>query len=103
MMPSRQKLPTHRRFMGLFLKSSRMVNAYLLAATRDMNQADDLFQEVSSVLWEKFDTFEEGTAFDAWALTVARLEVLKWKQRLARSKLILSSDVLEALSETTVE
>ena len=48
----------HRTFLKHFLPTAHVLKAYLLAATGDMHAADDLLQEVSSVLWEKLDQYE---------------------------------------------
>ena len=42
---------------------------------------DDVIQETLLVLWRKFDAFEEGTNFDAWAAKIAYYEVLKERGR----------------------
>ena len=93
----------HRLFLKHFLPTEPVLKAYLLAATGDMHAADDLLQEVSSVLWEKLDQYDEQRPFRPWALGVARLEVLKWRQRLARSREVLSAEALGALADTAAE
>jgi len=80
-----------------------VLKAYLLAATGDMHAADDLLQEVSSVLWEKFGQYDQDRAFRPWAMGIARLEVLKWRQSLGRSREVLSAQVVEALADTAAE
>ena len=93
----------HRLFLKLFLPAEAVVKAYLLSATGDMRATDDLLQEVSSVLWEKFDRYDGDRPFRPWALGVARLEVLKWRQGLARNREVLSSEAVEALMDTAAE
>jgi len=90
----------HRLFLKHFLQEENVLRAYLLAAAGDVHTADDLLQEVSSVLWEKFDQYDESRPFRNWALGIARLELLKQRQRLARSREILSPTVIEALADT---
>jgi len=90
----------HRVFLRHFLPTETLLKAYLLSATGDMHATDDLLQEVSSVLWEKFGQYDERRPFRAWALGIARLEVLKWRQRLARSREVLSPETLTALADT---
>ena len=93
----------HRLFLKHFLPTETVLRAYLLAATGDMHAADDLLQEVSSVLWEKFGQYDEGRPFERWALGIARLEVLKRRQRLARSREVLSQEALRVLADTAAE
>lgn len=93
----------HRLFLKHFLQEEGVLKAYLMAATGDMHAADDLLQEVSSVLWEKFGQYDAGRPFRNWALGIARMETLKWRQRLARSREVLSPVVIEALADTAAQ
>jgi RNA polymerase sigma-70 factor (ECF subfamily) len=90
-------------FMKLFLNHQSVVTGYLLACTGDLTKAEEIFQDVSLVLWEKFDTYDPSKSFKAWALGVARLEVLKSHQQFARSKEILSEDAVEKLAHAAAE
>ena len=90
----------HRLFLKHFLPAETLLKAYLLSATGDMHAADDLLQRAASVLWEKFDRYDEGRPFPPWALGVARLEVLKWRRQGARSGEVLSAEALDALADT---
>ena len=93
----------HRLFLKHFLPAEAVLKAYLLAATGDIHAADDLLQEVSSVLWEKFGQYDRGRPFRHWAMGIARLEILKWRQSLGRSREVLSAQVVDALAETASE
>ena len=87
--------PDHRIFMKHFLAAEAVLKAYLLSACGDMNAADELLGEVSSVLWEKFDSYDTAREFCPWAIGVARLEVLKWRQSLARKREVLSPEAID--------
>jgi RNA polymerase sigma-70 factor (ECF subfamily) len=90
----------HRMFMKHFLAAEAVLKAYLLSACGDMNSADELLGEVSSVLWEKFDRYDAARPFRPWAIGVARIEVLKWRQMLARGREALSPEAIDALADT---
>jgi RNA polymerase sigma-70 factor, ECF subfamily len=92
--------PDHRIFMKHFLAAEAVLKAYLLSAVGDMNAADELLGEVSSVLWEKFDRYDPDRAFRPWAIGVARLEVLKWRQSAARKREVLSPEAIDALTDS---
>ena len=93
----------HREFLKHFLPVEGLLRAYFTASVRNASEADDLLQEVSSTLWEKFAEYDRARPFKAWAMGIARLEVLKWRQRLARSKEVLSPEALEILAESSLE
>ena len=87
------------RFLKHFLPIQRLLRAYLFAATRDVHETDDLFQQVSNVLWEKFDRYDEARPFASWGLGIARVQVLKWRESRARSRKCLSGEALEAVAD----
>jgi RNA polymerase sigma-70 factor (ECF subfamily) len=80
------------------LKEELLLRSFLLAATGSVHESDDLFQSVARVLWEKFAEYDAERAFRAWALGVARLEVLKWRQSKARSREVLSEEAISQVA-----
>jgi RNA polymerase sigma-70 factor (ECF subfamily) len=93
----------HRRFLKHFVAGERVLTGYLLAATGDLHDAEDLLQEVSIALWESFDRYDEKRPFAAWALGIARHKVLDWRERRGRKETVLALDVLEAIGSVTLE
>ncbi len=89
-----------QEFLGRFLREERLLAAYLLSATGNVHASEDILQTVASVLWEKLADYDETRPFGAWALGVAHLEVLKWRQQAARSREVLSADSMRVLSDT---
>lgn len=95
----------HRRFLDHFLPVRGTLRSFLYAATRDLHEAEDLCQQVGAVLWRKFSQFDESRPFSAWAVGIARMELLKWRdrsRRAARSR-SMSDDAIAALAEAAVE
>lgn len=89
-----------QEFLGRFLREERLLAAYLLGATGNVHASEDLLQTVARILWEKLPDYDQGRPFGAWALGVAHLEVLKWRQEAARSREVLSADAMRILSDT---
>lgn len=78
----------------------RKIYAFVYAMVQDRHAADDVMQEVSSVLWRRFGEFQEGTSFSAWAYKVARLQVLTWRRKQKRQAVPLEEDELNELMDT---
>jgi RNA polymerase sigma-70 factor (ECF subfamily) len=72
---------------------------YIYSLVRDMDDADDLFQQTSLVLWDKFDQFDASRSFVAWACGVARYEVLNFLRARSRDRLYFSDELSLALIE----
>lgn len=85
------------RFLSLYQEHGPLVRGFLLAATGCPHQADDLQQNVARVLLEKFADYDAARPFHCWALGIARLEALKWRQRLARRREVLSPEAIDLL------
>ena len=56
----------------------------------------DVIQQANAKIWEKRSEFETGTNFKAWAMAIARYEVLNYRKRQARDARLRFSDELEA-------
>jgi RNA polymerase sigma-70 factor (ECF subfamily) len=93
----------HHLFLELFLKEEPLLRAFLLSATGSAEATDDLLQSAAAVLLDKWDDYDRARPFRPWALGIARLEVLKWRQQLARSRNVLSEDAAALLEEAAAE
>jgi RNA polymerase sigma-70 factor (ECF subfamily) len=90
-------------FLACFNKLERPLRSYLYSVTCNVHDMDDLAQNVWRVLWQKFDEYDRSRPFSAWAFGVARLEALKWRQRKARSRLVLDEEATSRLAQTAAE
>lgn len=62
--------------------------------------ADEVYQETSITLWEKFHEFQPGTNFAAWATTIARYKILQFQHRKMRDRRVFSEPLIsEILSQ----
>lgn len=87
----------HRAFLRQFTANEAAIRAFVRRLVPARADADDIMQEVSVVLWEKFDTLHPGGGFRAWAFGVARYEVLAWLRDKGRDRLVLSEKAVELL------
>ena len=86
-------------FVPLFTASERRLRAFIYGMVPGQEDVDEIMQEVSVVLWKKFDQYEPGTEFIRWAYVVARYEVLMYRRKKARDRLCFSEKLLELLAE----
>jgi RNA polymerase sigma-70 factor (ECF subfamily) len=80
---------------------------YIHSLARDLNDADDLFQQTALILWRKFDEYDRGRSFFAWACGIARLEAINFLRSRGRRRLYFSDHLnlllIEAHEEITDE
>ncbi len=86
-------------FLRLFLQHQRRIYGLILALVPNGPDADDILQETSAVLWQKFDEFDPGSNFAAWALRIARFQVMAYYTTKRRLKARLSDETLDAVVE----
>lgn len=84
-------------FVRLWTGHQAEVGRYVFAMVPRAVDAAEVLQEVSVRLWQKWSDYDTDRPFAPWAIRFAYLEVLKWRQRLAREKLVFSNELLEQL------
>jgi RNA polymerase sigma-70 factor (ECF subfamily) len=72
---------------------------YIYSLVRDLDDADDLFQQTSLVLWDKFEQYDPSRNFIPWACGVARLEVSNFLRSRRRQRLCFSDNLALILIE----
>lgn len=84
------------QFVKLLLANQRRITTYIAALICTPSDVDDVFQDVSLVLWQKFATFQQGTGFAAWACKIAHFKVLELRRHHKYQH--LSEELLEVLA-----
>lgn len=90
------------RFSVLFRSHGRAIYGHIRALVPHMPDADEVFQETSVTLWQKFDQYQPDTDFRAWACRIAYFKVLKLRNHHARSPRLFSTEFLDLLSEEMI-
>lgn len=86
-------------YIELLNENQSRLFAYLYAHVLNMADAEDLYQQVALVLWEKFDQFIPGTDFGAWGIRVAELTIKNFLRGKRRSKVVFSEEVMQRIVE----
>src|SRR5262245_37095889 len=85
------------RYIKLLNASQSRLFAYLYAHVLNMADAEDLYQQVAMVLWQKFDQFVPGTDFGSWGIRVAELTIKNFLRGRRRSKIFFSDEVMQRI------
>lgn len=86
------------RFLQLFSRYQQTIRSYIAVLTPGKSDADDLMQEASLALWNKWETYDSQRSFVSWACGVARIEVLRHQRRVATSKMWFTDELIELLA-----
>jgi RNA polymerase sigma-70 factor (ECF subfamily) len=96
-------LERSKQLMRLMTQHQRRIFGYIYTLVPDRHDAEDILQETSVVICEKFTQFEAGTDFVAWACQIAFWEVRRARQKFARAKVVFNDEIVEALAQTAAE
>ena len=73
--------------------------SYIYRRVANREQAQEVLQQTNLVLCRKADDFELGTNFNAWAVTVARYQILSHRKNVARERLVFSDEVFSVVDD----
>jgi RNA polymerase sigma-70 factor (ECF subfamily) len=94
---------SRKRLMALMTRHQRQIFAYIYTLVPDRHDAEDLLQETSLVICEKFEEFRPGSDFVAWGCQIAWWRIRYSRQKFARSKVIFDDEVLAKVAQTAGE
>ncbi len=89
-----------RAFLGRFLKAERRIFAYILTLLPHRADAEDVLQEVSVIMWEKFDELAPPEDFVAWGCRIAYYRIRDHRRSQRRQRVVFSEAVLEQMAGT---
>src|SRR5215217_6165350 len=91
---------SRKQLMTLMTRHQRQIFSYIYVLVPNRSAADDLLQETSLVICEKFHEFREGTDFVAWACQIAYWRGRYARQKCARSKVVFDQEIVDVLAQT---
>lgn len=86
-------------FMRLLMEHEPALRAYSRSLLPNWSLVDEVIQEASLTLWQKFDQLQDEEGFLPWAKVVVRFKSLSAISNLQRDRLVLSDRVLELLAD----
>lgn len=87
------------QFLPLFLETQHDLRAFIGAMIRDPAAREDIFQEVSMILWNSFAKYDRSRPFGAWARGIAARKILESHRVRARLPETVPPEVIEAVAE----
>jgi RNA polymerase sigma-70 factor len=88
-------------FARLFSRNARRIYGFIMTLVFSHHDAEEVFQNTSVVLWNKFSEFEPGSNFFAWASRIAYYEVLSFMKQRRRSQKV-SDESLDLLANEAI-
>jgi RNA polymerase sigma-70 factor, ECF subfamily len=90
-------------FIQLFTRSQRRIYLFILSQVGNTNDAEEILQDANVIVWSKYQQFQAGTNFVAWACQIAMFEIMKFRTRRKREKLQFSDEFVSRVAEKVAE
>ncbi|AQQ09202.1 RNA polymerase sigma factor SigV [Sedimentisphaera cyanobacteriorum] len=85
-------------FVNLLTSNYHRIYNFILSMVPNRTEADDIMQEASIVMMEKFEELSSSEEFLPWAFTVAKFQVLKYLKKKG-DRAVLNEKLIRMLSE----
>lgn len=91
--------PNPETFMQLFSSHHRRLYGFVRSLVGNPEDAEDIVNQTVMVMWRKFETYESDTNFAAWALQIARLEVMNFRRRTTPQQRLFDDELFDQLAD----
>jgi RNA polymerase sigma-70 factor (ECF subfamily) len=86
------------QFAALWTAAQPTIAGFIRTLVPDYLQADEVLQRVAVTLVRKFDQYDQARPFAAWAVGVAKFEVLYYRRERATDKHLFGDDIVEQIA-----
>lgn len=86
-------------FLKILVPNQKRIFSYIATLIPNYADAEDVMQEVISLLWRKYADYTPNTDFVAWALTVAKFKVYEYYKDIKRNQRKLSNETIRVLEK----
>ena len=74
------------------------LHAYILYLVGRIDDAKDVLQETNLVLWREATNYDDTRPFLPWAKKIAYYQVMTWRTKQKRSKLVFDDELLQKVA-----
>lgn len=86
------------QFAALWTAAQPTIAGFIRTLIPDYQQADEVLQRVAVTLVRKFDQYDTTRPFTAWAVGVAKYEVLYFRRERATDKHLFGDDIVDQIA-----
>ena len=96
-------IDSQERFTRCWTLAQPAVSSYIAAVVPDFHETEDLLQNVAVACLRKFSHYDDRRPFVAWALGMAKVELLRSRRAHARSPILWDDNLLQDLADVCEE
>ena len=86
-----------REFVELLTQNYCRINSFIFCMVPNEVDSEDIMQETTALMWEKYDQYKLGTNFVAWALTIAKYKILSYQRDKQRNRIHFDDQVTDMI------
>jgi RNA polymerase sigma-70 factor (ECF subfamily) len=87
-------------FLRLFLANQKKIYLFIGTFLHRSSDIDEVLQETSIILWNKFSEFRRDSDFKSWAFGIARLQVFRYIRSRKVASLSFDENLIDVIAET---
>jgi RNA polymerase sigma-70 factor, ECF subfamily len=87
------------QYVEMLTRHKSQLFRFIFAMVHSLPDAEDVFQQTAITMWDKFDEFQSGTDFYAWACSIARFKTLDFFKAKGRQRLHFSNELIEEIAQ----
>jgi RNA polymerase sigma-70 factor (ECF subfamily) len=87
------------QFVQSLVASQSALYSFIVSLMGGVQDANDVLQEANMKLCRKWAEYDVNQPFLRWAYVFARFEVMAWRKRKQRSRLVLDDELLDLVAE----
>ena len=77
-----------------------VVAAFISSLVQNFEDANDVLQSVAVVIVRKYDKYDKKIPFTAWAIGIAKNEVLHYRRKVAKDRHIFDDELVNTIAQT---
>jgi RNA polymerase sigma-70 factor, ECF subfamily len=89
----------YEEFLATFIRHQSGIYGFIVTMLSNRHDAEDILQQTSLILWQKWEQFDRGQDFLHWACGIARNEVRNFLRRSAGRRLVFNEQLLNDLAD----
>jgi RNA polymerase sigma-70 factor, ECF subfamily len=87
------------QFAKLWVGAQSMLAGFVHSLVPDFQQAEEVLQRVAVTLVRKFDHYDQTRPFAAWAVGVAKYEVLYFRRERATDRHVFDDEIIDNIAQ----
>ena len=84
-------------------RSQPIVSSFVHSVINDSHDAEDLLQQIAMILVKKYHLYDHDKSFTAWAIGIAKNEILNYQRKKANEKFIFDHEIVSIMAQAYQE